>query len=68
MNSEKDIPCQAMQPDESDDMQAEYDFSGGIRGKYYKEYQRSHHIVELDPEAAELFTDSASGHEAHGSL
>jgi hypothetical protein len=32
------------QPDEVDDMLPEYDFSGGVRGKHYRAYQRGYKI------------------------
>jgi len=58
MNPETEIQV------ESDDMQPEYDFSGGVRGKYYAEYQRSQNVVVLDPDVAAVFSDSASVNEA----
>lgn len=33
------------QPDETDDMLPEYDFSGGVRGKHYRAYQRGYTII-----------------------
>jgi hypothetical protein len=47
-----------------DEMRPEYDFSGGVRGKYYEAYMRSSNIVVLDPDVAEIFRDSASVNEA----
>lgn len=41
-----------------DEMLAEYDFSGGVRGKYAERYARSVNIVLLDPDVAEVFADS----------
>ncbi|GIW02055.1 MULTISPECIES: hypothetical protein [Roseiflexus] len=35
----------AKQPDETDDMLPEYDFSGGVRGKHYRAYQRGYKII-----------------------
>jgi hypothetical protein len=40
-------------PDE--DMRKEYDFSGGIRGKYYKKYHQGTNIVALDPDVARIY-------------
>jgi hypothetical protein len=51
-----------------DEMRPEYDFSGGVRGKYYEAYQRSSNIVVLDPDVAEIFRDSASVNEALRSI
>jgi hypothetical protein len=47
-----------------DEMRAEYDFSGGVRGKYYEAYQKSSNVVVLDPDVAAIFPDSASVNEA----
>jgi hypothetical protein len=41
-----------------DEMLPEYDFSGGVRGKYAERYARSVNIVLLDPDVAEVFPDS----------
>ena len=35
----------ANQPDETDDMLPEYDFSGGVRGKHYRAYRRGYKIM-----------------------
>lgn len=48
----------------NDEMRPEYDFSGGVRGKYYEAYMQSSNIVVLDPDVAEIFRDSASVNEA----
>ncbi len=42
------------------DMQLEYDFSKGIRGKHYRAYQRGTNIVLLEPDIAKVFKDSES--------
>jgi hypothetical protein len=44
----------------SPDMRREYDFSGGIRGKYAKRFVQGTNIVVLDPEVARVFPDSES--------
>ncbi len=41
-------------------MRAEYDFSGGVRGKYAQRYARGTNVVLLDPDVAEVFRDQAS--------
>jgi len=33
------------QPSEVREMQAEYDFSKGVRGKYHKEYLKGHSVI-----------------------
>ena len=43
------------------EMRAEYDFSGGVRGKYMDRYRQGTNVVLLDPELAEAFPDSKSG-------
>jgi hypothetical protein len=37
------------------EVRAEYDFSGGVRGKYAKRYARGSNIVVLAPDVAEAF-------------
>jgi hypothetical protein len=46
------------------EMRAEYDFSGGVRGKYVDQYRRGTNVVLLDPEVAEAFPDSKSVNDA----
>ena len=50
----------------ADDMELreEYDFSGGVRGKYAKRYAEGSNVVVLDPELSDLFPDSKSVNEA----
>jgi hypothetical protein len=42
------------------EMLEEYDFSGGMRGKYAGRFARGSHVVVLDPDVAQVFTDSES--------
>jgi len=46
------------------DMLPEYDFSGGVRGKYTSRYGEGTNIVVLEPEIAEVFPDSRSVNDA----
>jgi hypothetical protein len=46
------------------EMRAEYDFSGGVRGKYVDRYRQGTNVVLLDPEVAEAFPDSKSVNDA----
>ena len=46
------------------EMRPEYDFSGGVRGKYVNRYRRGTNVVFLDPELAEAFPDSKSVNDA----
>jgi hypothetical protein len=39
----------------NDEMRAEYDFSGGVRGKYFEAYKQSTNIVVLEPTDSELY-------------
>ena len=41
-------------------MREEYDFSGGVRGKYAARYARGSNVVVLDRDVARLFPDSDS--------
>ena len=47
----------------ADDMRPEYDFSGGVRGKFYKEYMKGTNVILLDPDVAEVFPDSQTVNE-----
>jgi hypothetical protein len=55
---------QASESPIDDEMRSEYDFSGGVRGKYYEAYKQATNVVVLDPDVAEVFRDSASVNEA----
>lgn len=47
------------------DMLAEYDFSGGIRGKYAERFKGvKNDVVVLAPDVAEVFADSKAVNEA----
>lgn len=41
-----------------DDMRDEYDFRGGVRGKYFERYRRGTNLVLLEPDLAKVFRDS----------
>ena len=47
-----------------DAMRPEYDFSGGVRGKYANRYRKGTNVVLLDPDVAAAFPDSTSVNEA----
>jgi hypothetical protein len=47
-----------------DEMRAEYDISGGVRGKYYQQYMQGTNVVLLDPDVVEVFRDSESVNQA----
>ncbi len=41
-----------------DKMREEYDFSKGVRGKYYKKYHKENNIIVLDPDLTERFPNA----------
>lgn len=45
-------------------MRSEYDFLGGVRGKYAARYLRATNVVLLDPELTAAFPDSKSVNDA----
>ena len=47
-----------------DEMRPEYDFSGAVRGKYYKRFQQGSNLVLLDPDVSAAFPTSAAVNEA----
>ena len=47
-----------------DEMRDNYDFSGGVRGKFYKEYVQGTNVVLLDADVAEVFHDSEAVNQA----
>jgi hypothetical protein len=51
-------------PEPTDEMRDEYDFSGGVRGKFYQEYMKGTNVVLLDADVAEVFRDSEAVNQA----
>ena len=49
---------------DDDEMRPEYDLSGGVRGKYYRQYMEGSNVVLLDPDVAAVFHDSESVNQA----
>lgn len=45
---------------DDEEMLDEYDFSGGVRGKYVSRFKKGGNVVILDPDVAEFFNDSES--------
>jgi len=43
-----------------DDLRAEYDLRGGVRGKYYERYRQGTNLILLDADLAKVFRDSES--------
>lgn len=50
--------------DEEDEMLDEYDFTGGVRGKYINRVANRKNVIVLEPDVAEVFTDSESVNQA----
>ena len=50
------------------DMLEQYDFSGGIRGKYAKRYAHGANSVVIEPDIAKYFPDHDSVNQALRSL
>ncbi len=50
--------------DDNWEMLEEYDFSGGVRGKYAERYARGTNLVLLDPDVAEVFPNAEAVNEA----
>jgi hypothetical protein len=45
-------------------MRDEYDFSGGVRGKYASRFAEGTNVVVLDSDVAEVFSDSQAVNDA----
>jgi hypothetical protein len=45
-------------------MRTEYDFSGGVQGKYADQYRQGVNVVLLEPKLVEAFPDSKSVNDA----
>ena len=53
-------PTKKTRKAEDPDMRAEYDFSGGARGKYAQRFARGSNVVVLEPDVAKRFKTSRS--------
>ena len=49
-------------------MRAEYDFAGGVRGKYYKRYTENSNVIVLEPDVHKRFKNGKAVNEALRSL
>jgi hypothetical protein len=54
----------AKHSESGDELRPEYDFSGGVRGKYVQRFREGTNIVVLDPDVAAEFKDSAAVNDA----
>jgi hypothetical protein len=50
--------------EDDDEMRAEYDFSGGARGKYAEAYRQGTNVVLLESDLAKVFRVSATVNQA----
>jgi hypothetical protein len=48
----------------TDEMLDEYDFSGGVRGKYTDRFSDDCNLIVLDPDVAKAFPDANAVNEA----
>ena len=46
------------------EMKDEYDFSGGVRGKYAARFAEGSNVIVLDPDVAGVFSDARAVNEA----
>ena len=44
--------------DDQSEMEAEYDFSRGVRGKYARRYGQGTNVVVLEPDVAKIFPNA----------
>lgn len=61
--SENPTSRKPLKPAEAE-MRSEYDFSGAVRGKYYKKYLEATNVVVLEPDIAKKFKTAASVNKA----
>ncbi len=50
--------------DDKNRMADEYDFTGGMRGKYAKAFAQGTNLIMLDPDVAQFFPDAEATNEA----
>ena len=61
--SEKHMSPNSLKVSEPE-MRPEYDFSGAVRGKYYKRFLEGANVVVLEPDVAKQFKNSDSVNKA----
>jgi hypothetical protein len=62
------MPAAKKQKRDTDEMRPEYDFSGGVRGKYAARFARGTNVVVLAPDVADSFKTSKAVNDALRSL
>ena len=58
------MPASRKQKRDGDEMRPEYDFSGGVRGKYAADFAHGTNDVVLAPDVAKAFKTSKAVNEA----
>jgi hypothetical protein len=53
-NNMKKLPIKSAHKE----MQAGYDFSPGVRGKYFRRFRRGANVVVLEPDVAKVFSNA----------
>jgi len=54
----------AKTPPTNDEMRQEYDFTGGVRGKYAARFEEASNVIVLAPDVAEVFKTSKAVNDA----
>ncbi len=49
---------------QDDEMRSEYDFRGGVRGKYLQRYAEGSNVVVLEPDVSERYKTSEAVNQA----
>lgn len=62
------MPAAKKRKQDDDEMRPEYDFSGGVRGKYAAAFARGTNVVVLAPDVADTFKTSKAVNDALRSL
>lgn len=57
-----------MKTSNKDDMLKEYNFSKGVRGKYYQRYHQRSNVVVLEPDMADAFPNAEAVNQALRSI
>jgi hypothetical protein len=58
------MPAARKQNSDPDEMRPEYDFSGGVRGKYAADFARGTNVVVLAPDVAVAFKTARAVNDA----
>jgi hypothetical protein len=64
MSKEAEALGQRPEPEDPDEPLPEYDFRGGVRGKYAARYAAGSNVVVLDPDVSAVFPDAGAVNDA----